>query len=73
MTPSYIYFTLLLWISISDFKGKQSVYPINSHVAARVWKGNKMTEYYKKDNWFKFDYWIVPVHLGVHWAMMVCQ
>ena len=47
------------------------MYPINSHVAARIWKGSKMTEYYKKDNLFKFDHWIVPVHLGVHWAMMV--
>ena len=27
--------------------------------------------YFKKDHLFKFSYWIVPVHLGAHWAMMV--
>ena len=27
--------------------------------------------YFKKDLLFMFDVWIVPVHLGVHWAMMV--
>ena len=27
--------------------------------------------YFKRDHMFKFDYWLVPVHLGAHWAMMV--
>ena len=26
---------------------------------------------YRKDHLFKFKLWIVPVHLGEHWAMMV--
>ena len=31
----------------------------------------QMLTYFKKDHLFKFNYWLVPVHLGAHWAMMV--
>ena len=68
MIPRSILYSVI--IDFNLFKGKP-VYPINSHIAARVWKGSKMMEYYKKNNLFKFDHWIVCVHLGVHWAMMV--
>ena len=52
-------------------QGRQSVYPVSSHVASTVWKGSGMTGYYKKDCLLEFNYWIVPVNLGAHWGMMV--
>lgn len=52
-------------------QGKTSVYPINSHVAVKIVKAGGMNAYYKTDRLFNFNFWIIPIHLGVHWAMMV--
>ena len=45
-------------------------YPINSQIASRILNGDH-TVRYKNDHLFMFKVWIVPVHLGEHWAMMV--
>ena len=45
-------------------------YPINSQIASRILNRDH-TVRYKNDHLFMFKVWIVPVHLGEHWAMMV--
>ena len=51
-----------------------SVYPMSSLITSKLWSSQVMEEmmtYYKSDHLFNFSYWIVPVHLGTHWAIMV--
>ncbi|XP_065895748.1 uncharacterized protein [Dysidea avara] len=44
----------------------KNVYPMNSQVVA-----NFPSICWKQDKLFAFDYWIAPIHLHNHWAMLV--
>ena len=55
-------------------KDGHTVYPINSQISSKLWHAEaveSMMSYFKRYHLFKFSYWLVPVHLGAHWAMMV--
>ena len=51
-----------------------SVYPKSSLITSKLWSAQvmeAMMTYYKRDHLFNFSYWIVPVHLGAHWEIMI--
>ena len=70
-------YTVLPYCVIFNFlflKDGHTVYPINSQISSKLWHAEaveSMMSYFKRDHLFQFSYWLVPVHLGAHWAMMV--